>query len=63
MKQTEAERKAAYELNKKLKVGYGDCLHMYCAKEAGAIAISPDRHWRKIGEVVGVKVLSPKEFI
>ena len=63
VKQTELERKAAYELNEKTHMGYGDCLHLYCAKKAGATAVSPDRHWRELGRIVGVNVFHPRDFI
>ena len=62
VKQTEMERKAAYELNKKTKMGYGDCLHIYCAKKAKAVAISPDWHWKALGKSIGVRVLGPNEL-
>lgn len=57
------DRKSAENLNLKLDLGFGDCLHLVLAEKTGAIAVSYDAHWQKIGEVLGKRVFEPKEAI
>ncbi|MFH0986665.1 MAG: PIN domain-containing protein [Candidatus Micrarchaeota archaeon] len=53
------DQKEAEALNKKLRLGSDDCLHMTIAKRMKSIPVSYDEHWEKIGEELEIKVLMP----
>lgn len=54
---------SAGELNRKLRVGFGDCLHVITAKRTDALAVSFDKHWQGIGAVLGKRVFTPEEAL
>ncbi|MFH0986787.1 MAG: PIN domain-containing protein [Candidatus Micrarchaeota archaeon] len=53
----------ASKMNKKLGLGRDDCLHMIITEKMGAIPVSYDEHWEKIGEVMGIKVFIPGQVL
>ena len=63
IKPTEIDKQIAYRHNEILRKGYGDCLHLEIAKRNKAIAVSFDKHWQEIGNVINKRVYFPEEAL
>ena len=63
VKTEEIDKQIAYRHNEKLRVGFGDCLHLQIAKRNKAIAVSFDKHWQEIGNAINKRVYFPEEAL
>ena len=58
VKYSEQDYQTALRYNEYLNKGFSDCLHLIMAKNNKAKAISSDKHWQEIGQLINLRIFN-----